>query len=373
MRSRLAGMTAALLVTAGAASAAAQFPPPQQPYGSPQQLPPGYGQPPPGGYPPQPGYGYPPQPGYGYPPQPGYPPPGYGYTPPPGRPKSKPLEIGLLYVTAAAWGVGTGIWLDSLFEIEDPGLRFILPGVLGVAAPVGVFFADRPAMPEGLPSAIAAGMIIGAGEGLGVASTQWVTADEENEWGFRGLATSEFIGSTLGGAGGFAFYYFLKPHPKNNVFLSSSVVWGALIGSEFGAGASGSFASWGDTNDSVAIGGLIGFNVALAGAASLSAVWTPSWNQIGWMWGGLALGSAITAPVYIFYAGSDHDPRRGLIFQAVGGTLGLGAGALIGRPDKKGAIAGQEEDRQPRFARILGGSFHPIERGFGASMHGQLW
>jgi hypothetical protein len=278
----------------------------------------------------------------------------------------------LLYVTAAAWGVGTGIWLDALFEIEDPGLRFILPGILGIAAPVAVFLADRPAMPEGLPSAIAAGMIIGAGEGLGIASTQWVTSEEENEWGFKGLATSEFIGSTVGGVGGGLFYYFLKPHPKNNVFLTSSVFWGSLIGSEFGGGASESFALWGDTNDSVAVGGLIGFNVALVGAAGLSAFWTPSWDQIGWMWGGLAIGSVITAPVYIFYAGSDYDPRRGLIFQGVAGTLGLAAGALIGRPDKKGALVKQELER-PKFARILGGGLHPVDGGLGVSAYGELW
>jgi hypothetical protein len=279
----------------------------------------------------------------------------------------------LLYGTSVAWGVGTGIWLDALFEIEDPGLRFILPGVFGVAAPVAVFLADRPAMPEGLPSAIAAGMIIGAGEGLGIASTQWVVADEENEWGFKGLATSEFIGSTVGGAGGAVFYYFLKPHPKNNVFITSSIFWGALIGSEFGGGASGSFALWGETNDSVATGGLIGFNVALVGAAGLSAFWTPSWDQIGWMWGGLAIGSVVTAPVYIFYAGSDYDPRRGLIFQGVAGALGIGAGALIGRPDKRGAIAEKEELEHPKFARVLGGNFMPVEQGIGASVYGELW
>src|SRR5688572_14547306 len=56
----------------------------------------------------------------------GVPPP-----PPPGAPtktRSTALEVGYLYVTAAAWGVGTGIWIDAEAGIEDPGLQFIFPG-----------------------------------------------------------------------------------------------------------------------------------------------------------------------------------------------------------------------------------------------------
>ena len=296
---------------------------------------------------------------------------------PTGRKKSTALEVGYLYVTAGAYGVGTGIWLDAMLGIEDPGLRFIFPGILGVAAPVGVFVLDqyvyRPAMPEGLPSAIATGFVVGAGEGLGVASTQFVRADESNEWSFKGLASAEVIGSTVGGAGGYALYYFLRPHPKSNVFIGSSVFWGSAIGSFFGGGASNG--DWGETNDTVALGGLIGFNVALGGAVLLSAAgWRPSWDQIGWMWGGLALGTVVSLPVYIFYAGSDFDPRRGLIFQGVAGTLGLAAGALIGRPDKAGAIAETEPaNARPAFARIRGGGLLPIPRGIGAQVSGELW
>ena len=91
------------------------------------------------------------------------------------------------------------------------------------------------------------------------------------------------------------------------------------------------------------------------------------------MWGGLALGTVLSLPVYIFYAGSDYDPRRGLIFQGVAGTLGLGAGALIGKPDKKGAIAEDEEPEHPRFARVMGGGLMPVNQGVGAQVYGTLW
>jgi hypothetical protein len=344
------------------------YPPPQ--YGQPQ---PQYGQPPPQYGQPPPPYGQP----YGQPQYPQYGQPQYGYNQGynyggPRSNKSTPLEIGFLYVTGTAWGIGTGIWLDAEAGIKDPGLRFILPGLLGVAAPVGVYFLDSPPMPEGLPSSIATGMLIGAGEGLGIASYQWVHAEKENEWTFRGLARSEFIGSTLGGAAGAGFYYLVRPTPRTNAFVASSVLWGTIIGSEFGAGASTARAPWGLTNDSMSLGGLVGFNVGLAGAAGLAAtVWTPSWNQLGWMWGGLAVGTVVTLPVYIFYANSDYDPRRGLVFQGVAGTLGLAAGALIGNPNSSSVAA---NDLGPKkLARVLGGSVMPVPGGAGAQLMGELW
>jgi hypothetical protein len=420
--STLVGSVSALLVTAVTSAALAQYPQPgygqpQQGYGQPQQ---GYGVPQQGYGQPQQGYGQPQQ-GYGAPaygqPQYGQQQPytGYGYVAPTGPKKSTSLEIGTLYATATAWGVGTGIWLDSEFHTSDPGISLIAPVLLGAAAPAAVFFADRPAMREGLPSAIAAGLLIGAGEGLGIAGYQAVTSTDahcnvnptsgvtdpkscvpSSSWGFRGLARAEFIGSTIGGLGGLAYGYFLRPSPKNNVLIASSAVWGTVLGSEFGWGASklkenfqvASFpgqtfsrkTTWSETNDSAALGGLIGFNALVVGAAGLSLAWRPSWQQLEWMWGGFAIGEAASLLVYPFYAAGDADPRRGLIFQGVAGTIGMVAGAFIGRPDTPGSIAREqkreheEEDRQRhgRFAKVVGGGLMPVPGGMGASVMG-IW
>lgn len=185
--SRLVACLSASLILGFAAPTFAQYqqPYPQQPY--PQQP-----------YPQQqygtPQYGGSPQQGYG----------GYQAPPPqpPSTPRSTPLEIGYLYVTAATWGVGTGIWIDAEAGVEDPGLRFIAPIILGAAAPAAVFFLDRPPMPRGLPSAIATGMLIGAGEGMGISGYQYAHAKKQDEWGFTGFARAEFIGATVGGAVG---------------------------------------------------------------------------------------------------------------------------------------------------------------------------
>src|SRR5260221_3064103 len=175
------------------------------------------------------------------------PPPSYA---PAGQPTSSQeatdLELGILYATAAGYGVCTGISLHSEPSIDDPGLKFLAPAILGVGAPAGVFLLNRPRMPRGMPAAISAGMAIGAGEGAGIASYQFVHANSQDAWGFRGFARSVFIGSTGGAALGYLTAVAMEPSPKTNLLLGSGVAWGTVIGSMFGYGGSASGSPFGD-------------------------------------------------------------------------------------------------------------------------------
>jgi hypothetical protein len=280
-----------------------------------------------------------------------------------------PLEMGALYGVGGVYGVGMGIWLSTELGIDDPALFLIPPAVLGVAAPVGVYFMDRPRLKRGVPAAVATGALIGAGEGLGVWSYQVVRARESDEWGFRGLARAEAIGSTLGAAGGLALGYFQSPSPKSSLLLSSSVVWGSAVGSMFGYGATAANQGYGRSNDGAALGGLIGFNVGLAAAAGVSAVYIPSYKSLAAMWIGAGAGFALSLPVYLLYAGDGGPPaKRGLIFSGVATTLGVGAGALFTFDSEDSAST----DDQPRFARIYGFSPFALERGAGLVVTGEL-
>ena len=383
--SRLLGLAAALAATALGTVAAAQQPYPQ-PY--PQQP---YPQQP---YPQQP---YPQQPYQPYPQQPYQPYPQQPYAPT-GRPVSSPLEIGFLYATAAAWGVGTGIWIDAEISAAtkkdiDPAAAIIAPAILGVGAPLGVFAADRiprSPMSAGLPSAIAGGMIIGAAEGFGVWGQTMVTNACDSsaapigctgQPGFAELGRAVFIGSTLGGVAGGVGYYFLKPSPKTNMFLMSAAVWGAVSGSFMGGGVSDEGSKWEETNDFVSSGGIIGMNIYLAAAAGASFFWKPSWSQIGGMWAGYAIGTVLSTPIYFAYIDSG-DPRRGLIAQSLVGTLGIVGGALLfGRQDPAGTLENVEDPLRPKYARgaekfvprLMGGGLMPVQGGMGANVHGTLW
>ena len=286
------------------------------------------------------------------------------------------LEVGTLYGFSAGYGVGTGIWLDAELGIDDPGMRFLPPVILGLAAPVGVFLLDRPRMPRGMPAAIAMGMAIGAGEGVGIASYQYVTAKAGDGWGFRGFSRSVFIGSTVGTALGTAAAFTMEPSPKTSLLLGSGVAWGMVIGSAFGYGSTRAHSAFGEANDAASLGGLIGYNAGLAGAAALSMVWVPSYTSLAWMWIGFGGGAAISLPVYLFYMGGDHDARRGLIFQGTAATLGLVAGAVFTMDSRDVATAAPHNRlgaARPPFFQVTGGGLMPVLGGMGFTVSGLLF
>lgn len=270
----------------------------------------------------------PPAPGWAQPPLPPGSYPTSSSTPRRGGPASS-TEVGTLYAASAAYGIGIGVWLDAELGIEDPGVLLIPPTLFGVAAPVGAFFLNRPRLPRGVPGAVAAGLVIGAGEGLGIASLQMVTADDP--WGFTGLSRSMVIGSTVGGVAGFAVGVLQEPSPNISAFATSGVVWGSLIGSAVGLGSSEEGIGFERANDSMARGGLIGFNAGLVVTMALSTAFVPTLDQLSWMWVGGGIGALVSLPVYLFYIGEDAPPaKRGLLFSATATTLGIVAGGVFG-------------------------------------------
>jgi hypothetical protein len=282
-------------------------------------------------------------------------------------------EMGLLYATAAAWGVSVGVWIDLEAGVQNPGAALIAPVAFGVAAPTTMFFLDRPKMRLGRPAAISAGVLIGAGENALIFSRQYVTSDAP--WGAVQYFRGNMIASTVGGVGGFLAHYALKFKPQTTAFVSSGAMWGSLVGAAFGGAASSG--TWTNTtNDSVFLGSLIGYNVVLAGTIGASAIWTPSWNQLGWMWGGFGAGAAISALVYPFYALTDADPRTGLYAQGIVAPLGAVVGALIGSSESasgNNAMVPVEDNRHPKFARILGPTILPVQAGAGIQLVGELY
>lgn len=279
------------------------------------------------------------------------------------------LEMNVLYGTSIAYGVGMGIWVSTEAGFDDPAIFLIPPAILGVAAPVGAYFFDRPKLKRGVPAAVAAGAIIGAGEGLGVWSYQHVSSSEANEWGFRALARAEAIGATVGAAGGLALGYLQSPSPKSSLLMSSSVLWGTAVGSMFGYGATTAGQGYALSNDGAALGGLIGFNVGLAASAGLSTVYIPSYRSLAAMWIGAGVGFAASLPIYLLYARDGGPPaKRGLIFSGVATTLGIGAGALFTFGDEDSAST----DSAPRFATIHGFTPFAVEKGAGISVVGEL-
>lgn len=284
------------------------------------------------------------------------------------RSSASSFESGTLYLTSAAWGVGLGIWLDAELELDDPALLLIPPTVLGVAAPLTAYILDRPSLPRGLPGAIAAGIVIGAGEGVGVAALQMVTSDDP--WGFTGVSRAVALGSTLGGIGGYAMGVLQEPSPNISAFATSGVVWGSLIGSAIGLGASEAGAGLSRSDDWMGRGGLIGFNAGLTVTMALSTVFVPTLDQLSWMWLGGGIGALASLPVYLFYVVDDGAPaKRGLLFTATATTLGIVAGGAFG--PQVGALGLGTVTSE--FARVDYVTPFWVRRGLGLQVGGTLF
>ena len=306
-----------------------QYPPQQQYPQQPQQYaPPQY---PPPQYPPQ---QYPPQ---QYPPQqypPGYmPPQQVAPTPPPASTQRTGDEMFFLYGTSILYGAGSGIWLDSLAGVKDPGFAIIMPIAFGAAAPIGVYFWDRAApFDRGVPSSMATGLTLGALEGMGIAGVQWQYTQNGacppcSSWSFKTETTATWLMATGGGVGGYFFGEWLKPDPRSLGFIASTAGWGAFDGALFGAGITRTHQDW---KDGASIVGLIGYNAGILGAGALSTVWVPSWQTQKYMWLGFLAGTGASMLVYPFYAfGDSQDWKHGLVANSLGGIAGIAvAGAL---------------------------------------------
>jgi hypothetical protein len=250
-----------------------------------------------------------------------------GWTPPRSRSASS-LESATLYGASALYGVGMGIWIDAEVGFDDPALLLIPPSLLGVGVPIVAYALNHPTLPRGVPGAIATGLVIGAGEGLGIASLQMVTS--EQPWGFHGMARAMAIGSTAGGVAGIAVGVLQEPSPNISLFATSGVVWGSAIGSAFGLGLSPAGVGFQRSNNWMARGGLIGFNAGLAASMGLATALVPTLDQITWMWVGGGVGALVSLPVYLFYIGDGPPAKRGLVFSATATTLGIVVGGVFG-------------------------------------------
>jgi hypothetical protein len=278
------------------------------------------------------------------------------------------FESAMMYMTSAAYGIGLGIWLDAELGLSDPAQVLIPPTLLGVAAPVTAYILDRPALPRGVPGAVAAGLVIGAGEGLGIASVQMLTSDKP--WGFKGMSRAVAIGSTLGGIGGIAMGVTQEPSPNISAFATSGVVWGTLIGSAIGLGVARDGDPFSRANDRMGRGGLIGLNAGLVATMALSTAFVPTLDQLSGMWLGGGIGALISLPVYLFYIGDGGPPaKRGLLFTATATTLGIVGGGVFG-PLVGGSALGAARSE---FARLDYVAPFAVRGGLGLQVVGTLF
>ncbi len=239
-----------------------------------------------------------------------------------------------------AWGVGSGIWIDGLAGVSDPGIAFIAP--LSPSEPprrsrCTCGTTTTRSIGES-PSSIATGLTLGAIEGIAISGTQWQNTGNggPGTWSFQAQSSLTWAISTVGGIGGYFYGEYAKPDPRALAFIMSGAGWGAMSGLLIGAGAeSASWAGGSGTNapqscgDGASVGGLIGYNSGILATGVLSlAGYVPSWRTQQAMWLGYLIGTAGASLVYLFYAGQP-DAHHGMIANGIGGLAGIGVAAAV--------------------------------------------
>lgn len=260
-----------------------------------------------------------------------------------------------MYGTGVGYGVGTGIWIDLLAKTTDPGIAIIAPITLGALVPVGMAIWDYAGrIHRAVPASVGTGLMLGAMEGLAISGTQWQLTGPDKQWGLNTYATLTWAASTVGGVGGYFFGEFAQPDPRSMGFIASGAGWGAIMGTFFGAGATGHcgadspYCIW----DGASVGGLVMTNVGILGTGIASiAGYVPSAQTLKWQWVGFGAGMLVTTPIYIVYAFSDSDPKHGLIANAIGGLAGLTLATVL-TYDKKDDSA-QKSGWTPPFQLSL--------------------
>ncbi len=273
-----------------------------------------------------------------------------GYAPMNQTPKRGDGEMGFLYGTAIAAGVGTGIWMDSIAHVKDPAAVIVAPLILGAAAPVGVYFWDRYSeFDAGVASSLATGLLLGGLEGVGIAGLQWQATGNggPNTWGFSAQTTAALVGGIGGGVGGYAFGEWLHPNPNSLTLIASGAAWGTVSSTLFGAGITKSGGDWKDTGS---VFGFVGFNAGIAAAGAISTFFVPSDAALENMWAGYTIGTVGASVIYVAYLFSDAPVWHGLIANGLGGLAGLSiAGILSANMTASSAPAPQMYPQQPGY------------------------
>ena len=154
---------------------------------------------------------------------------------------ASPGEMAYLYGVSAAYGVGTGVWLDSLVARDRSGhLASSPPIALGAAAPIGAYvWDDYDEFTRGVPSSIATGLLLGGVEGIAIGGLQWqLTGQRRAE--HVGLLDAD-VGDVRrrprpAASAATSSASRLGPDPRTLAFISSGAGLGTAFGVLFGVG-----------------------------------------------------------------------------------------------------------------------------------------
>ena len=253
------------------------------------------------------------------------------------------LEAVSLYASAITLGLGTGVWLDVMFGLEDVRAAVALPLVMGGLGAGALYLAERNGGPirRGRGTAASNGFTLGiiGGTLLGIYGA------DRGRWGGRAVASTIWGGAVLGVGLGYAIGALAESRPASASFVGSGGVWGAV----FGMTTVGLFRS-NSSGSTIPIAGMVGELVGAGTAAALAGTLHPAEAQVRWMDLGIFSGGLVGVGLAVLiFANTSGESLAGPALLVEAGMVGGGVlGYVLGRPAS--AAAPRPTASRDRFA-----------------------
>lgn len=235
------------------------------------------------------------------------------------------LEAASAYTSAILLGVGTGVWIDVMAEVDDTRAAVIAPLLLGGAGAGALYLGERLNGPlrRGRGTAMSNGILLGALAG----SLFGAWGGSHEGWSGRAVASTIWGGAMLGLGAGLAAGALTEIIPAAASFVGSGGIWGSL----FGLGV----AMIADVDaDGYLLGALTGELAGVALGAALTGTLRPTEAQVHWMDLGFLSGGLVgTGLAVLIFANTDLDspalPAAVVEASLIGGGI---LGYVLGRP-----------------------------------------
>lgn len=232
-------------------------------------------------------------------------------------------EIGVLYLSALTYGLGTGIWVDFLAEPDSLAGAVMPPLLFAGAAVGGVALIDRgKGLRYGAAQSIATGMMVGFWQGFAWSTYYQASSHYSSEMGDESYVSLLWATTTAGAVAGGIIGTVNSTTPGRAAFVGSATLWPAAV---FGLGAAGLSANDDRQDDRAMLASAFGASLGTLGGVLLAGSVSPTTARVrfldlGAIGGGLALGGLALA-----LRGEDSDDGREILLATdLGIVAGLG-------------------------------------------------
>lgn len=284
------------------------------------------------------------------------PPPSSEMPPPMPAPSKGPRmrtgdELVVLLGTAPAYGVATGFFLDSLLirrrNSPTSGVPLLALGITGFAGLSIAMLEYAGKFRYGVPQSISTGIVMGAAEGISIATFAVTSKNGNSDYGYRTFTSLTWGFATAGGIAGGILGSTMTTSPGRSAWVGTTgLVTGLLAGGIAGAATPKDvqlqFHNFGITS---AIGGAVGLGVGFATAGLIGpSMARVRYVDLAWFSGGaIGVGTCVATAKCSSAAAFSALTIGTVIGFAAGffGTWGMGRETLPGeaQPPPKGLAA----------------------------------